>query len=68
MFLLMVLLAKLHVGEELGLLPAFFLSAVPIVPAVIGAVRGWPLALRLALQAAWLGWFVFLSVRGPGGA
>jgi hypothetical protein len=68
LFLLMIWLAKLHLGEELGLLPAFFLCAVPIVPAVAGAVRGWHWAVRAVLQATWLAWFGLLAWRALGSA
>src|SRR5262249_57243626 len=63
---LMYLLARLNLGAELGLLPAFLLCIVPIAPAVAGAVRGWHWAVRVALQATWLAWFGLVAWRALG--
>lgn len=68
LFLVLVLLAKVHLGEDLGPFPLFFLCIVPIVPAVIGALRGWHWAVRLVLQTAWLAWFVGMAMRAMGTA
>ena len=45
-----------------GLFPAYFLCAVPIAPAVVGAIRGWHWAVRAALQATWLAWFGLVTL------
>jgi hypothetical protein len=66
LLVLMYLLARLNLGAELGLLPAFFLCAVPIAPAVVGAIRGWHWAVRAALQATWLAWFGLVMLRALG--
>jgi hypothetical protein len=66
LLVLIYLLARLNLGAEVGLLPAFFLCAVPIAPAVAGAVRGWHWAVRAALQATWLAWFGLLALRALG--
>jgi tRNA A-37 threonylcarbamoyl transferase component Bud32 len=66
LILLSVLLLKLHLGQELGWLPASFLCAVPIVPAVAGAIRGWHWTVRAALQATWLAWFGLVTLLALG--
>ena len=66
LLVLMYLLARLNLGAELGLLPAFLLCIVPIAPAVAGAVRGWHWAVRAVLQATWLAWFGLLALRALG--
>jgi hypothetical protein len=66
LILLTGLLLKLHLGEELGVLPASLLCAVPIAPAVVGAIRGWHWTVRAALQATWLAWFGLLTLRAMG--
>jgi hypothetical protein len=66
LFLLTALLLKLHLGQELGLFPALLLCAVPIAPAVAGALRGWHWTVRAALQATWLAWFGLVTLRTLG--
>jgi eukaryotic-like serine/threonine-protein kinase len=63
---LIALLLELHLGQEVGLLPAYFLCAVPIAPAVVGAIRGWHWTVRAALQATWLAWFGLVTLRDLG--
>jgi hypothetical protein len=63
---LLTLLFALHLGQELGLLPAYLLCAVPIAPAVAGAIRGWHWTVRAALQAMWLAWFGLVTLRALG--
>jgi hypothetical protein len=66
LMLLMALPLKLHLGQEVGLFPAYFLCAVPIAPAVVGAIRGWHWTVRAALQATWLAWFGLVTLRALG--
>jgi len=66
LMLLLALLLKLHLGQEVGLLPASLLCAVPIAPAVAGAIRGWHWTVRAALQATWLAWFGLVTLRALG--
>jgi hypothetical protein len=54
LILLTILLVALHLRLEERFPTAVFLCAVPIVPAVAGALRGWHWTLRAALQATWL--------------
>jgi hypothetical protein len=66
LFFLIVLLLRLHLGQEVGLFLADLLCAVPIVPAVVGAIRGWHWTVRAALQATWLAWFGLVTLRALG--
>jgi hypothetical protein len=66
LFLLSVVLLELHAGQEVGLLSASLLCAVPIAPAVAGAIRGWHWTVRAALQATWLAWFGLVTLRALG--
>jgi hypothetical protein len=67
LLLLTGLLLKLIAGgPEVGWLLAYLLCAVPIVPAVAGAIRGWHWTVRAALQATWLAWIGLVTLRALG--
>jgi hypothetical protein len=66
LILLTAVLVKLHLDQELGFPPAYLLCAVPIAPAVAGAIRGWHWTVRAALQATWLAWFGLVTLRALG--
>ncbi len=63
--LLMLHLDQLHLDRK-GTLTAYLLCAVPIAPAVAGAIRGWHWTVRAALQATWLAWFGLVTLRALG--
>jgi len=63
--LLMLNLDQLQLDRK-GIITGYLLCAVPIAPAVAGAIRGWHWGVRAALQATWLAWFGLVTLRALG--